>query len=274
MKSMKISISNIAWDQPEEETVAQILKERNIPGVEIAPTKIWTSPLEADPESLSAYRRFWEDQGVEIVALQALLFGRPELTLFESQEKREQAYQYLSQIIRLASALGAKVLVFGSPKNRLVGDRDPRKVMEEAVDFFGRLGEVAFAHQTRFCIEPNAAVYGCDFIRTAREGQALVKRVDHPGFGLHLDAGIMTLNGEEIEPVLEECMETMAHFHISEPHLGLIGEGTTDHNRIAGHLRKIGYQGWVSIEMRNGLKSANPDSVRQALDFVIQRYGQ
>jgi D-psicose/D-tagatose/L-ribulose 3-epimerase len=270
---MKISISNIAWDQTEEGAVAQILRERGIQGVEIAPTKIWPVPIETDTISLSKYREFWEDSGIEIVALQALLFGRPDLTLFENETIRKQTFQYLSGIIQLASLLGAKVLVFGSPKNRWVGEQDLDQVTERAVDFFYHLGEVAAAHNTLFCIEPNAAVYGCDFIRTAREGQALVKRVSHPGFGLHLDAGIMTLNGEEIEPVLDECLETMSHFHISEPQLGLIGEGITDHKRIADHLRKIGYKGWVSIEMRNGLKPSNLDSVRQALDFVVQRYG-
>jgi sugar phosphate isomerase/epimerase len=49
--------------------------------------------------------------------------------------------------------------------------------------------------------------------------------------------------------------------------------GTTDHQRIAKHLRKIGYDGWVSIEMRNGLNPSNLDSIRQALDFVLQHYG-
>ena len=268
---MKISISNIAWDLPEEEAVAQLMKEKGIPGIEIAPTKIWPAPLEANQQSLLTYRRGWEDRGMEIVALQALLFGRPDLTIFENAEKREQTFEYLSAIIRQASILGAKVLVFGSPKNRLVGNRDPHQVMDEAIDFFSRLGEAASALQTKFCIEPNAAEYGCDFIRTADEGLELVKRVGHPGFGLHLDAGIMTMNGEEVEGVLERCLDSLAHFHISEPRLALIGEGGTDHFRMAGQLRNIGYPGWVSIEMRNGWGPSNLDSVKKALELA-QRY--
>ena len=154
-----------------------------------------------------------------------------------------------------------------------MGGRDQIQVMDEAVNFFRRLGEVAFDQNTLFCLEPNAAEYGCDFIRTAREGLELVKKVGHPGFGLHLDAGIMTLNGEAYEQVLEECLDSLAHFHISEPQLALIGEGATEHRRIGSHLKKIGYQGWVSIEMRNGLKPSNLDSVQRALDFVQRFYG-
>jgi sugar phosphate isomerase/epimerase len=270
---MKISISNIAWDLSEEETIAGLLQQKKIQGVEIAPTKVWTSPLEAGPEEVSAYRRCWRERGISIIAFQALLFGHPEMTLFEKKEKREQTFQYLSGIMELAQALGAGVLVFGSPKNRLRGNRDPETVMDEAVEFFRRLGEEALRHNTLFCIEPNAAEYGCDFIRTAREGRDLVKRVNHQGFRLHLDAGILTMNKEPYEMVLDDCMDTMAHFHISEPQLSLVGEGATDHPRIASHLKKAGYQGWVSIEMRNGLLSSNPEAVEKALDFVCRHYG-
>jgi len=270
---MNIAVSNIAWDLSEEHQAAELLQRKKIKGVEIAPTKIWPSPLEAGEESIAAYRKWWTERGIAIVAFQALLFGRPDLTLFESPAVREETFAYLSGIIRLASALGAKVLVFGSPKNRLVGEQDRERVWETAVDFFRRLGEQAEAENTVFCIEPNAAAYGCDFIQTAREGLELVRRVNHPGFGLHLDAGVLTLNEEPYEKILEESIDCLVHFHISEPHLALIGEGKTDHHRIATSLKTLNYPGWVSIEMRNGLKTSNLEAVEQALDFVLTYYG-
>lgn len=264
---MKIAVSNIAWDFSEEGPAAELLQKKKIKGVEIAPTKIWPSPLEASEESVSAYRSWWEERGIAVVAFQALLFGRPDLTLFESEDTREKTFHYLAGIIELASRLGAKVMVFGSPKNRLVGSRDRDRVWETATDFFRRLGERAAKAQTVFCIEPNAAAYGCDFIRTAQEGRELVRRVNHPGFGLHLDAGVLTLNGESYEKELEESLDCLRHFHISEPHLALIGSGGVDHARIASHLKKTDYRGWVSIEMRNGLQSSNLKAVELALDF-------
>ena len=55
------------------------------------------------------------DRGVSVVALQALLFGRPDLVLFESPERRSATLDYLEGVLRLASWLGAGPLVFGSP---------------------------------------------------------------------------------------------------------------------------------------------------------------
>jgi sugar phosphate isomerase/epimerase len=270
---MKISISNIAWDPCEEAEVARLMAERGIRGVELAPTKIWPSLEGATGEAARDYRDGWEAQGVKVVAFQSLLFGRPELGLFQSEEVREETFAYLSRVIRLGSEMGARALVFGSPRNRLVGELAPARAMDVAVEFFFRLGEVAQRHQTLFCIEPNPTAYGCDFIRTAAEGRELVARVNHPGFRLHLDAGVMALNGEPYERAIEEGFEYLAHFHISEPQLAVVGNGQTDHARVARHLRQLGYDRWVSLEMRPGWAAPNTISVQRALDFVAEVYG-
>jgi D-psicose/D-tagatose/L-ribulose 3-epimerase len=270
---VRISISNIAWEPSEEKAVREIMKERQVRGVEIAPTKIWASPGECRKEQALEYRRLWEDQGIQVVALQALLFGRPELTLFEDKKVREKTLAYLSQIIQLASWMGAKVLVFGSPKNRRVGTLDRVKAEEIAVDFFRCLGEAAWERETCFCIEPNAGAYDCDFVQTAREGLELVKKVNHPGFGLHLDAGIMTLNQEDVEAMVSECRPWLRHFHISEPYLEIVGRGTTDHAGLAAQLKKTGYSNWVSIEMRSSREASNTQTVAEVLEFTSRIYG-
>jgi len=269
---MNVSISNIAWEPSEEDAVAQMLAEYSVRGVEVAPTKVWPALDEATDDGVQDYRHYWEGRGVEVVAFQSLLFGQPELGIFKSGAVREETFAYLSRVIRLASKLGAKVLVFGSPKNRLVGEMNPAAAMDIAVEFFYRLGEFAHRHHTCFCLEPNPAAYGCDFIRTAAEGREIVKRVNHPGFRLHLDTGVMTLNEENYERAIDAGFEYLTHFHISEPQLGVIGGGLTDHTRVARHLRQLGYDRWVSIEMRGGWADPNPVSVRRALDLVVNTY--
>jgi sugar phosphate isomerase/epimerase len=269
---MKISISNIAWDAAEDEAVAALLDEFKVTGIELAPTKIWTAPAAVEDDAAQSYRAAWRKRGVEIVAFQALLFGRPELTLFADAEAREETFDYLCAIIRLAEKLGARALVFGSPKNRLVGEMPATRAHDIAAEFFYRLGDVAAAHHTCFCIEPNPADYGCDFVRTSAEGLELVKHVNHPGFRLHLDAGAMTLNGENYERTIEAGLEWTAHFHVSEPNLELVGQHGTPHERIARALRERNYQHWVSIEMRGGLMTPNAAAVRAALDHVTSTY--
>jgi sugar phosphate isomerase/epimerase len=242
---MRLAVSNIAWPTWADPAVAGLLERHGVAGVELAPAKLWPRPAEVSEREALTVRRAWEERGVQVVALQALLFGRPELTLFDDAVSRARAVEYLAAVIRLAGWLGAGALVFGSPKNRLAGGQAATVVHTLALDTFRRLGEEAVRHRTTFCIEPNPREYGCDFITTVREAAELVEAVGHPGFGLHLDAGGMTLTREspaDAGPVRPR------HYHISEPHLVPIGAGP--HEAFADSLHRSGYDGWCSIEMR------------------------
>ncbi|MFB2968475.1 sugar phosphate isomerase/epimerase family protein [Aerosakkonema sp. BLCC-F183] len=269
---MKIAISNIAWQVQEEEAIANLMQNLNIKGVEIAPTKNWPSPLTASDSEIAAYRKFWESRDIEIVAMQALLFGRPDLTIFQSEQKRQETFEYLSGIIQLGSKFGAKVLVFGSPKNRSIGKLPPQQVQQIAKEFFYGLGEVASKNGVFFCIEPNPPVYGCDFINTSTQGLELVNTVNSDGFGLHLDAAGMTMSGEAIAGAIEQAFKRVCHFHISEPNLGQIGTGGVDHQLFSHTLSELNYQGWTSIEMKTQNPDANITNVEQALQIAIQHY--
>jgi sugar phosphate isomerase/epimerase len=268
---MKIAVSNIAWDPSENDRIVEIMAAYGVKGIEIAPTTIWPDISNADDARIQSTRSWWTDRGISIVAMQSLLFGRPDLNLFGDADVRQCLLDYLSAIIRIAARLGASVLVFGSPKNRQVGSMDRVFAMDIAVDFFSRLGTMA--HATGLCIgfEPNPEIYGCDFICSSVEALQLVRRVNNPGFRVHLDTAIMSMSGENFEEAVSECFEYLAHVHISEPMLGLIGGGGVDHMRMANTLRSLNYQRWVSVEMRRS-GSDNTKSVISALDVVRHAY--
>ncbi len=267
---MKLAISNIAWPSSDEGRVADLLREMGIAGVEVAPTKIWPQPLSVTTAEIQAYREFWESRGVRIVALQALLFGRADLTIFDSAETRRQTFDYLAGMIRLAATLGARVLVFGSPKNRRVGHLASEEASRIALPFFRDLAAVAVDHDTMFCIEPNPPEYGCDFLTTSAAALDLIRSVNSPGLGLHLDAGGLTLSREPLTAV-EEGLPWLRHFHISEPHLESLGAGGSDHRGYGETLARIGYQGWTSIEMRQPVADGL-QRVKDALTYSLDRY--
>ncbi|MFD1776551.1 sugar phosphate isomerase/epimerase family protein [Paenibacillus rhizophilus] len=270
---MKLSISNIAWEADDEEQVIKVLQSRNVTGIEIAPTKKWQSPVECTEEELNNYRVEWVERGFEPVAMQSLLFGQPDLILFGEENSRVQLMDYLKKIIRVAGVLGTKAMVFGSPKNRLAGSLSPTKRLDIAISFFYELGQVAMENGVVFCIEPNPSQYGCDFITDTAQGVELVKAVNHPGFKLHLDAAAMNLNGENYYESIEKSLPYLAHFHVSEPYLGLVGSSVIEHHQsIAKVLKDLHYKKFISIEMKSGLLSSNAESVKKAVDFVGATY--
>ena len=271
---MKIALSNIAWDRAEDADVARLMQQHGVTGLDVAPGKLFVDPLHAADADITAYVDFWKPYGVQIVGMQSMLYGHLELKLFESAEARQQMAEYLRAIIALAGKLGVGPMVFGSPKNRQRGDMDPQTAFDIAATFFHEMAEVAQAHDTVLCLEPNPPHYNCDFLTTTAEALPLVQAVNHPGLRLHLDTAIMTMNGEDIAGALRSARDWLAHFHISEPQLGAVqAGGAVDHAHVAAQLRAIGYEGWVSIEMRGGWTQPDADSVAAALAFVTETYG-
>jgi len=269
---MNISISNIAWKNEEEAAVAAYLRERGITGVDVAYTKFWASPIDASDQALADYRAFWAEHGIRIIGMQSLIYGRPDLMLFGSPEVRAKMTEYMRAVLKLAGKLGARPLVFGSPKNRLKGELPDSEAMDSAAEFFTTLTHSAEQENVILCIEPNPVDYACDFVRTTTPAVELVSRVNHPHFRLHLDAAIMTMNGENIESAIDSAAPYLSHFHVSEPQLGMVGEGTVDHPRFAAALKRINYQGWVAVEMRSGWKTPDLEAVKIALDTTLEAY--
>jgi sugar phosphate isomerase/epimerase len=269
---VKLAISNIAWPLDQDRAVAELLARHGVGAIEVAPTKIWRQPLEASRQVLAEYRGFWNQRGIEIVAAQSLLFGRPELMLFDDARTRAQTLAYLRQMVQLCAQLGCQSLVFGSPKNRRIGSQPPAAAWPIAVDFFRSLGETATAEGTCLVLEANPPSYGADFIVRAKEAVELVRAVDRPGFGLHLDSACMAMVDDPIAEVLADAAALLKHFHVSQRELAPVGDGTFDHRPFAQALRDHKYTGWISIEMRESAPFS-VENLAAALEYTRAVFG-
>ena len=253
---MRVGISNLAWRREED---AALLAKLEVDALEVAPTKLWDEPLAVPAAEIASYRA----AAPPIVALQALLFGHPELRVFD--DSREQTLAHLRGMCDLAAELGASVLVFGSPGNRR---RDGRP-LELAVDFFRELGGYAAERGLCVCVEPLPSELGTDFVTSAAEAARLVEDVASPGFGLHLDSASLHLTGED---PLEAIRTGLRHFHASEVGFGPLGTTGVDNERCAEALRRAGYDGVVSVEMLAG-EGSNRERVLASVDHARRVYG-
>ena len=270
---MKITISNLAWEKKEDKEVIKLLKRYKVRGVEIAPTKIWKNPTKVSEKSIKKYRKFWEDNGIKIIATTSLLFGHPKLQIFSDNKTREKTLKYLAEVMRVTSALGAKAMVFGSPKNRSTNGFSNQEVDKIAQEFFYKVGKIAKKYKVYFGIEPNPPLYGTDFINSTKEAIDLVKLVGHPNFRIHLDTSTMEINKEPYDKTLKEGLKYAKHFHISEPGLKPIPQkGGVNHTRVSKMLRKLNYKGWLSIEMPLSPESDKLTQISKTLDFVTSIY--
>jgi D-psicose/D-tagatose/L-ribulose 3-epimerase len=270
---VKLAVSSIAWTNEEESAIAEKLQELGVKYVEIAPTKLWDDPTQTTPEQAKAYIDWWAQYGITVSAFQSMLFARPDLKIFESDENRQEAIAYMSKFLELAGIMGAKKLVFGSPKNRQRGEMSIEYANDTAAKFFGELGDVASKNGVVLCLEPNAPQYNCDFITNATEGRTLVERVNNPGFGLHLDTACMALAGDDLGGSIRKSKNILEHFHISSPMLEQVEDREdVDHIAAAHALKDISYNKLISIEMRPGDAGTNVDRIEKAVKFARSIY--
>ena len=244
-----LAVSSLAWDPAQDAVVRALLVERGVAGVELAPLKYWPSAPDVPAVALAETAAAWADAGISVVALQGILFGRPELQLFGSDGQRAAIEQHLAGMARVAAGLGAGVLVFGAPANRRRGALLEDEAVASAIPLLRRVAAACDGSGCVLCIEPAPPRYGGDFVRDLAEAMRLVEAVGHPGFGLHADAGAMGICDETDEQIVLAARGAR-HFHVSEVDLVPVGSGTVDHWRIGHALREGGYDRWLSIEMR------------------------
>ena len=117
------------------------------------------------------------------------------------------------------------------------------------MDFFRRLGDAAERAGVLVCLEPNPAMYGCNFMVRTDEAAAIVRAVDHPAIRLQLDVGAIAANGEDATRTIEEHCALIGHVHASEPGLVVLGDGGAPHVEVGAALRTLRPQSIVTVEM-------------------------
>lgn len=270
---MKLSISNIAWLREEDNEVYEIMRENGFVGLDMPPARIFDNPFSITIEDVNKFNEKINEMGIELIGMQSLLYGTEGLHIFRDKASREKTFEYLKKMVDYGQKIGIKVLVFGSPKNRIIGDMEKDESEKIAIDFFERIGSYALERGMYFCIEPNPKEYGTDFITRTKDGIDFVKKVNNDGFKLHFDMGTSIMNNEDLEEIFKYGIDIIKHIHISQPFLNSVCKDEEKHIELANVLKKFNYNGFVAIEMRNSITNPNSIAVKDAIEFIARIYG-
>lgn len=270
---MRLAISNIAWDTVDDEQMATLLQRYLVDAIDIAPSKYFPDMINTTDEEIVRVKNWWLSRGIEITGMQSLLFGTTGLNVFGAADIQQAMLQHLSSVCRIAAGLGATRLVFGSPKNRDRTGLSDEETMNIAVSFFRQLGDIAQNYGVLICLEPNPSCYGANFMTNSIETAQVVQAINHPAIKMQLDTGAITINGEDPAKVLQDYAPLIGHIHASEPNLLPLGDGGTDHAKVATALIQQLPHHVVSIEMlTNNKNEPSLVSIERALVVAIQYY--
>ena len=221
-----------------------------------------------DSSNWRVFRSMAEDRGLEI----PMVCCSPDFT-HPDPGFRAQQVLYEKNFINMSSELGAKYC------RVLSGQRRPEVSFEEGLNYASEciIECVQYAQERgiELVLENH---YKDDFWEYPEFAQfidvfcELVDRIDLPGFGVNYDPSNAYLAGDDPIELLKRISHRVITMHASDRYLiegtiddlrnqelgsigyakmlkhGQIGEGLNDYDAIFSELRRVSFDGWISIE--------------------------
>ncbi len=247
---MRYAICNETFEGWPHERVCRFVAGLGYRGLEVAPYTLAPRVTDVSAERRRELRGQAEACGLTIIGLHWLLAKTTGLQLTSPDAAvRKATADYLAELARCCGDLGGSILVFGSPAQRRVpAGATKEQAAGYAVDTFRRAASAFAGCGVTLCLEPLSPPEA-EFVNTADEAVALLDRIDHPNFRLHLDVKAMSTDEAPAPELIRRHATRTGHFHANDPNLRGPGFGATDFVPIFRALREGGYDGWVSVEV-------------------------
>lgn len=247
---MKFAICNEMFENWPLEDIFKAAKDAGYEAVEIAPFTLAQDIRTISLQKRQEIRKVAERHGIKIIGLHWLLVSPEGLHINHPDETvRRKTQGYLGALIDFCADLGGEILVFGSPKQRgPIEGQSFKEAWALAKESFSEVLPQAAEREVTIALEPLAPTEAT-FFTTAEEVTKFIREVSHPHLRLHLDVKAMTSEARPIPEIIEEAAANLAHFHANDANRRGPGFGDTDFVPIFRALKKINYQGFVSVEV-------------------------
>lgn len=260
---MKLGFNLLLWTPHvtlAHEPILKALKKTGYDGVEIP-------MFEGDPAHYARLGELLDTLGLERTVVSVLGAGHNPLSPDKAQQAAAAARAKWT--IDCTAALGASIL--GGPMHSELGyfSGSPATAAERkrAISFHRHAGDYAAKHKVTFALEALNR-FECYLLNTMEQLAAYVEEVNHPAIAAMYDT--FHANIEEKDPVaaIKTIRPHLAHVHISENDRGTPGKGHVPWADTYKALKKVKYDGWLTIEAFGRSMPALAAATRVWRDFA------
>ena len=247
---VRFSICNEMFQGWPLEKVFSYVSELGYHGVEIAPFTLADSVTEISKRQREEILEQAKSYGIDIVGIHWILVKPEGLHITHPDpDIRRRTEEYIKRLVEFCGDLEARIIVFGSPKQRnVLPGISYERAWNYAKEIFRRCSEYAEDYGVIICIEPLSRDQ-TNFINNAEEAIKLIEDVNHPNFRLILDVRSMSKEERSIPDTIRRSRKYLAHFHANDDNGLGPGFGSVDWYAVARALKEINYNGYASVEV-------------------------
>ena len=248
---IRLGICNELFEGWDFADVCRTVKALGYDGLEIAPFTLAPLITGVPAARRRELRSIVEDAGLATIGLHWLLAKTEGFYLTSPEpEVRRQTGDYLVALAEATRDLGGTLMVLGSPKQRdLLPGVSAGQATDHAVEVFEAIMPRVGACGVDLCVEP-LAPSETDFLNTCDQAEAIITRVGHPHFKLHMDVKAQSGElGRTVPELIARHAAGAGHFHAQDTNLQGPGMGSVDFGPILKALVASGYDRWVSVEV-------------------------
>jgi sugar phosphate isomerase/epimerase len=248
---MRISLCNEVIAELDFARQCELVAALGYDGLEIAPVTLSDDPTRLSAARIAQLRRAASDAGIAITGLHYLLRAPAGLSITTADAaQRERTIAAMQAFCALCADLGGKILVHGSPDQRVLVSGDEEDSAQRGIACFAAVADAAQQAGVTYCIEPLARNQTA-FVNTVAEAAAIVRQIGNPALRTMIDCSAAgQAEAEPVDALVRRWLPTglIAHMHFNDPNRRGPGEGELHFAPILAALRDVGYAGDAAIE--------------------------
>lgn len=182
-------------------------------------------------------------------------------------EEREQREQHLAELLPIAHAIEANRMVIPIVDNSRMKTEEDKQIILEVLE---RALPIAQANQVELHLETDL---------NAEDFSAFMRRLPHPMLKVNWDSGNSSGLGYIAHEEFAAYGDRIGSIHIKDryrkPEGGIetrpLGTGSADFDDVFASMKKINYQGGVTLQVARGVPGDEVNFIKAQLAF-LQRY--
>ena len=185
----------------------------------------------------------------QVFSVSGLYFTHPD------KEKRKELIETFKGFIYLAKNYGGFVNI-GRARGFYSDTQTKNEVERIFIEIARVICDIAEPFEVKLLLEP-VNRYETNFINTVEDGVRMLKKIKRDNIYLMPDVFHMNIEDPKIGATLAKYNFLIKYIHFADSNRMAPGKGHLDFAEIFSNLKKVSYNGWISVEI---LPKPDPDT--------------